>query len=183
MSTSTAFTAERLLAMPPDGKRYELVRGELRVMSPSGNEHGAVVVRLTWRLAKHVEENRLGIVFAAETGFVISQNPDTVRAPDIAFVSQARLDVVGEVDGYWPGSPDLAVEVTSPSDSFSNVEEKALGWLAAGSKIVWVVDPKQKNVTVYRSKDDIRVLDWDSELDATELLPGWKTSVAELFLK
>ena len=181
MSTSTQITAKQLLARRNDGNRYELVQGELRMMSPSGNEHGAVTARLTWRLAKYVEENGRGTVFAAETGFLISRDPDTVRAPDIAFVSKDRLDAVGKVKGYWPGAPDLAVEVTSPSDSFSDVEEKALGWLVAGSQIVWVVDPKQKNVTVYRNKDDIHVLGLDSDMEAGELLPGWRISISELF--
>jgi Uma2 family endonuclease len=181
MSTSTEITAVQLLAMPGDGNRYELVQGELRVMSPTGAEHGAVVARLTWRLAKHAEENRLGVVFGAETGFLLARNPDTVRAPDIAFVSQAQREAVGAVKGYWPGAPALAVEVTSPTDSFSDVEEEALGWLAAGSQLVWVVDPRQKNVTVYRRPDDIRVLGHDAELEAPELLPHWKVPVRELF--
>ena len=181
MSTSIEMTAEELLAMPRDGKRCELVEGELRVMSPAGNEHGAITVRLTWRLAKYIEQNHLGTVFAAETGFIVGRSPDTVRAPNIAFVSQTRLDATGDVEGYWPGAPDLAVEVTSPSDSFSEVEAKAPCWLAAGATLVWVVDPQQKNVTMYRSRDEIRVLDHDSELDAPELLPGWKVPLADVF--
>lgn len=87
-----------------------------------------------------------------------------------------------KIEGCWPGAPDLAVEVASPSDSFSDVEEKALGWLAAGSQIVWVVDPKRRTVTVYRGKDDIRVLGSDGEMDADALLPGRTVSVADLFL-
>ncbi len=109
--------------MPDDGFRYELVQGELRQMNPAGNVHGRVTMSVAWRLAHYVDENRLGTVYAAETGFRLSSNPDTVRAPDVAFVSRARVEAVGEVEGFWPEAPDLAIEVVSPGDSFAEVEE------------------------------------------------------------
>ena len=95
-------TADELFHMPDDGFRYELVQGELRRMNPAGNVHGRIAVRITWRLAQYVEENRLGTVYAAETGFRLASDPDTVRAPDVAFVSQARVEAVGEVEGSGP---------------------------------------------------------------------------------
>jgi Uma2 family endonuclease len=85
------------------------------------------------------------------------------------------------VDGFWPGAPDLAVEVDSPDDSFSAVEAKSLAWLAAGARVVWVVDPRQEHVTVYRSREDIVVLDRESALAAPDLLPGWQVRVGEIF--
>ena len=130
-------TAEQLAGMPRHGKRYELIQGALHMMSPSGNEHGRIAVRLTWRIAQHVEREDLGVVFAAETGFLLQTDPDTVRAPDLAFVTKTRRTEAGNVEGFWPGAPDLAVEVVSPSDSFSQVEEKALAWLTAGTRVVW----------------------------------------------
>src|SRR5215203_6228113 len=129
MSTHTGTTtADELYRMADDGLRYELVRGELRQMAPAGNEHGEITVRITWRLAQHVETHRLGVVFAAETGFRIGTDPDTVRAPAVAFVTRARIEQVGRVEGYWPGVPDLVVEVVSPNCRYTEVEEKTTGW-------------------------------------------------------
>ncbi|MHB8970056.1 MAG: Uma2 family endonuclease [Pirellulaceae bacterium] len=174
-------TAEQLAEVSQDGKCCELVQGELRMMSPAGNEHGRITVRLTWRIAQHVEREKLGVVFAAETGFLLHSDPDTVRAPDLAFVTKARQEQTGQVEGYWPGAPDLAVEVVSPNDSFSGMEEKALAWLAAGACVVWIVDPRQKHVTVYRDRDDIVVLEADAALAEPVLLPGWQVRVGEIF--
>jgi Uma2 family endonuclease len=132
-------SADELLHMPDDGFRYELVQGELRRMNPAGNVHGRVAMSFAWRLAQYVDENKLGTVYA-ETGFRLATDPDTVRAPDAAFVSRASNEAVGEVEGFWPESPDLAVEVISPGDNYADVEEKVFAWLDAGTKIV-VVNP------------------------------------------
>ncbi len=176
-------TAEELLRTPDDGFRYELVGGELRKMAPAGNKHGYLALRIASRLERHVEENGLGKAYAAETGFKLSSNPDTVRAPDAAFVSRARLDETGEVEGYWPGAPDLAVEVISPSDTHTEVVEKALAWLEAGCRMVLAVDPSRRTVTVYRALDDIRILTGEAGeiLDGADVVPGWSLPVAELF--
>jgi Uma2 family endonuclease len=174
-------TAEQLAGMSLAGQYCELIQGELRMMSPAGNEHGRITVRLTWRIAQHVEREELGVVFAAETGFLLHTDPDTVRAPDLAFVTKTRHEQTGKVEGYWPGAPDLAVEVVSPHDSFSEVEEKALAWLAAGACVVWIVDPRQKHVTVYRDRDDIVVLEAEVALSEPVLLPGWQVRVGEIF--
>ncbi len=174
-------TAEELLHMPDDGFRYELVRGELRQMNPAGNVHGRIVVRITWRLAQHVEENRLGTVYAAETGFRLSSNPDTVRAPDVAFVSRTRVEMVGEVEGFWPEAPDLAVEVVSPGDSFAEVEEKVFDWLDAGTKMVVVVNPRQRSATVYKSLSDITALAEADVLAGGDIVPGFELAVREIF--
>ena len=117
-------TAEDLLKMQDPGLRHELVKGELRTMSPAGHKHGKVTVKFTWRLAQYVEANNLGVVCAAETGFLLSSNPDTVRAPDVAFISRKRAEAIGDVDGYWPGAPDLAVEVVPPHDTYAEVEDE-----------------------------------------------------------
>lgn len=174
-------TAEELLRMPDDGFRYELVRGELRQMTPAGNVHGRVAMRIAWPLARHVEENQLGAVYAAETGFRIRRDPDTVRAPDVASVSQERLEAVGEVEGYWPGAPDLAVEVISPGDSHVEVEEKVFDWLEAGTKMVLTINPRKRSITVYRSLADITVLTEKDILDGADVAPGFRLAVREVF--
>lgn len=173
--------AEDLLRMPDDGFRYELVRGELRQMAPAGNVHGRIAMRVAWPLARHVEENRLGAVYAAETGFRIGRDPDTVRAPDVAFVSRKRLEEVGEVEGYWPGAPDLAVEVISPGDSHVEVEEKVFDWLEAGTKLVLTINPRKRSMTVYRSLTDITVLTDKDILDCADVVSGFRLAVREVF--
>src|SRR5919206_2667519 len=109
-------TAEELWRMPDDGQRHELIAGELTTMPPSGFEHGRLTARLTASLSRHVRTHGLGEVLAAETGFLLARDPDLVRAPDVAFVSRERVAAAGEVAGYCPGAPDLAVEVVSPND-------------------------------------------------------------------
>lgn len=167
--------------MPDDGFRYELVRGELRKINPAGNVHGYRAGRIFSRLEQHVDANGLGRAYIAETGFIIYSNPDTVRAPDAAFVSKERLEAEGEVEGYWPGAPDLAVEVVSPNDTHSEVTGKALEWLEAGCKMVLVVEPKRKTATVYRSREDIRILTEGDTVDGADVVPGWRLPVAEIF--
>lgn len=182
MATTThLITAEDLLRMPDDGLRRELVKGKLITMPPAGNVHGNQTMRLGWRLAQHVETNELGAVYAAETGFKLASNPDTVRAPDIAFVSKRRLEEVGEVEGYWPGAPDLAIEVISPHDTYADVEEKVAEYLEAGAQAVWVVNSRRRTVTMYRSPNDITMLTEHDTLDGGDVVPGFRCRVGEIF--
>jgi Uma2 family endonuclease len=182
MSTTAALmTAEELLRLPRGQFRYELINGELKRMSPTGHELGRITIRLAVPLAQHVRANQLGEVYAAETGFRLTSNPDTVLAPDIAFNYKKRVDEVGASKGYWPGAPDLAVEVLSPGDRPAHVASKVSEWLAAGSKQVWVVSPKLRTITLYRSLTDFTVLSERDTLDGGDLLPGFRLAVAEVF--
>ncbi len=174
-------TAEELFRKPDDGFRYELLRGELRKVVPAGEEHGYLAMEIGRLLGNHIKANRLGRVYAAETGFKISSDPDTVRAPDAAFVSRERLEEIGPVRGYRPGAPDLAVEVVSPNDTHAEVTGKALGWLEAGCRMVLVADPERRTVTVYRSRSDIRILTAEDTIDGADVVPGWSLPLAELF--
>jgi Uma2 family endonuclease len=180
-TTDRATTAGQLAALADDGQRYELVEGELQMMSPAGNVHGRIAARLTAILWNHVERHQLGVVYAAETGFLLSRDPDTVRAPDVAFIRQERLDQLEEVDGYLPLAPDLAAEVVSPNDSYTQVEEKARSWLRAGSSLVLVVDPGTRSVRVYQTEDHIEVLHEDDTFDAGAVAGGWELRVGDLF--
>ena len=183
MSTEVQLmTADELLIMPDDGFCYELIKGELIRMPPPGHIHGRVTMRIAGPLYQYVLSNKLGIVYAAETGFLIHQNPDTVRAPDAAFVERQRVDSAGEVEGYWVGAPDLAVEVVSPSDSVGYVEDKVEQWIEAGSRLVWVISPKLRTVTVYRSLADITILTEKDTLDGNDVVPGFQMSVSDIFV-
>lgn len=176
-STPHLFSAQDLFARPEDGLRHELVRGELRTMTPAGSEHGALGAHLLLRLGRVVEDHHLGRLFNADTGFVIARNPDTVRSPDVAFVTQSRLiDPLPE--GFYPGPPDLAVEIVSPSDRNSEVEEKAQDWLRAGCREVWVVRPRMQLISIFRG-GDARILE-AGEVVVSDLLPGFSCDVAAL---
>jgi Uma2 family endonuclease len=174
-------TAEELWELPDDGMRRELVRGDLREMTPAGWEHGRVAAAAGALLFAHTRETGAGAVCGAETGFVLARDPDTVRAPDAALVSRERVDAVGRVPKFWPGAPDLAVEVVSPEDRFGEVEEKALDWLAAGTVAVLVLDPERRTATVYRGAGDAHVHTTGDTLDLTDAVPGWRIAVSELF--
>jgi Uma2 family endonuclease len=172
-------TAERLLAAGDIG-RCELVRGELVMMSPAGSEHGWIVINVSTPLATFVRQHGLGRVFGAETGFRIGQDPDTVRAPDVAFVTAQRIgDRLAR--GFFPGPPDLAVEVLAPDDRAGEVLAKVQDWLDAGCRAVWVVDPRTRTVTVYRSRSEIVVLGASETIDGGDLLPDFRLPVGELF--
>ncbi|MGH8580107.1 MAG: Uma2 family endonuclease [Gammaproteobacteria bacterium] len=139
-------------------------------------------MNITTPLDIHVRANQLGRFYAAETGFQLTRNPDTVRAPELAFVSAERLSAVGEVEGYWPGAPDLAVEVISPSDSYADVEDKVFDWLTAGTRLVIVVNPRKCAVTLYKSLSEISVLTEGDTIDANDdVVAGWKLPVRNAF--
>ena len=172
-------TADYLLRTPDLG-RCELVRGELIRMSPAGSEHGSIIVNITIPLGIFVSQAGLGRVFGAETGFHIAHDPDTVRAPDVAFVATGRLPSPLP-QGFFPGPPDLAVEVVSPDDRDSQVQAKVQNWLEAGCRVVWLVDPRRQTVRVYQSGSEARVLRLSDTLSGEPLLPGFSLAVAEIF--
>ena len=174
-------TAEDLWKQVDDGYRYELVKGVIRRMPLAGFEHGIRSAKIGARLNAYVEKHKLGYVCGAETGFKISQDPDTVRAPDAAFVCQASIDEQGISKGYWDGAPDLAVEVISPGDTYTEVAEKVDEWLTAGCAMVWVVNPRRETIEVYRSPEDITVLRKDEILDGGDVIEGFQCPVRDIF--
>jgi len=182
-TTSTALmTAEELMQLPHgEGFRYELINGELeKTMSP-GLPHGRIAARLLVLLGNYIWDHGLGDVFAAETGFQLTYQPDTVLAPDVSFVSKERLEQVGETERYCPGAPDLVVEVLSPSDRPSKVNKKTLLWLSCGAKQVWIVNPKDHTVRIHRSPSDATTFSGADYLEAPDLLPGFRLSLDRIF--
>jgi Uma2 family endonuclease len=178
-SVQSITTAEQLLKAGDIG-RCELVQGELIMMSLAGANHGQIANSVAYVLTDHVERQKLGSVFAAETGFLISRDPDSVRAPDVAFVKVERLHLVPQ-RGYFPGAPDLAVEVLSPDDPASDVMAKVQDWLDAGTSAVWIVDPQCKTVTIHRRGAAVQMLRESDDLTADDLLPGFRVPVVEVF--
>jgi Uma2 family endonuclease len=179
--TGKSMTADELWRLPNDGQRHELVAGELRTMAPSGSEHGWIVVRVTVPLGQYVETHRLGLVYGAETGFLLARQPDTVRAADVAFVRRERVLAAGDVKGYWPGAPDLAVEVVSPSDLYTEVDQKVGEWLAHGTRLVVVVNPRRRTVSAHRPGQLVQVLTEGDVLDGGDVVPGWTLRVRAVF--
>jgi Uma2 family endonuclease len=173
------YTAEELLAHP-DRDRSELVRGTVRVSEPPGGVHGRVVTRLASRLAAHVEHHRLGVVLV-ESGYVLRRGPDTVRGPDISFVSAARMPPDGVPEAFIPGAPDLAVEVLSPDDHPAAVEEKVTDYLEAGARMVWLVDPRRRQVVVRYAAGPPRTCHLGVLLEGEDLLPGFACPIREVF--
>lgn len=186
MSTTTRLmTAEELFELPDtvqgSSRFYELIRGELRTMSPTGGTHGILVAELTTDLTIFVRAGNLGYVFGAECGFKLAGDPDTVVAPDISFVHRGRLDGVENVDKFLPLAPDLAIEVLSPSNTVAQIDEKIEELLAAGTEAVWIVNPKRRTITVYRARVAPQMWTEKQILEAGEPLPGFRLDLAKLF--
>lgn len=175
MTVVTSMTADELLRLPRDGWRYELVEGELRKMSPSGARHGRVAAEIVWSLMAQMKRQRSGAIYSSETGFRISRQPDTVRAPDAAFVRSGR---VTDSAGFFEGPPDAAFEVVSPGDTYTEIEEKTLQWLRAGVRVVVIVDPRTKTARVHRADGATNV---ENVIEIDDVIPGWRLSLAELF--
>ena len=180
MSTKTLLTGEDLWKIVADGSRYELSRGELVPLTPVGIRHATVVSNLDRMLGGYVKEKGLGVV-GTEGGFYLSRNPDTLRAPDVAFISKDRIAKEGIPEKFAEFPPDLAVEVLSPEDTASEIQKKVEEYLTAGVPLVWVVDPANQRVTVYRSLLDVKVLTADQELDGGPVLPGFRAPIKEIF--
>jgi Uma2 family endonuclease len=179
-TTGKLITAEEFFRMPepPDGSRQELVRGVIISLPREGGRHGACCSRVGRRLGNFVEDNRLGTV-TSRVGFLSERDPDTVRGPDLAFWSRERLPEVP--DGYIEVAPDLVVEVVSPSDHYSRVQTKVKHYLSHGVRMVWVVDPEERSVTVYRSRQQALILEEADTLGGEDVVPGFACRVGELF--
>src|SRR6266849_2216976 len=179
MSSKTLLTADELEQMPDDDSvRTELDEGELITMPPAAMDHGDCSIEIALALGGYVKKHRLGKVYSADTGFRLRD--DTVRAPDVAFVRQARIPSV-HGKGFGKGAPDLAVEVFSPSDSVRQLMRKVKQYFAAGCHTVWIVYPERREVQVLEATGADRLLRAGDNLEAPELLPGFSAPVQPIF--
>jgi Uma2 family endonuclease len=174
-------TVEDLYTMPDDGRKYELQGGILVSEPLPGFRHGRIAIGMAVLLSEHVEKTQLGVVIGNDSGFILSEDPDTVRGPDVAFVSRERVNAIGDPVKAFPGAPDLAVEVLSPSNTRASMHAKVADYLAAGSRRVWVVDPEARTVKVYASLLSPRELGPEDVLSGEDVIPGFEVVVGELF--
>ena len=187
MSTTTRLiTADELLVMSHRDEHgndclLELIRGEVRKMSPTGGTHGILCSELGAELRNFVRDNGLGAVFGAETGFLVERNPDSVLGIDAAYVSEERLKDVEDFDKFIPFAPDLAVEVLSPHNTVAEIDDKIGLYFAAGSRQVWIVKPQRRTVAVYSSPTVVRILSEQGRLEGGDILPGFGYELSELF--
>ncbi len=170
----TDMTLEDFLQSDLEG--YEYAKGELIPMAPPTMEHGEISMNLSFLLSLHVRENQLGRLYPADTDFKLGER---LVKPDIAFISTERLPKNRRQGS--PVAPDLAVEVVSPTDIQYRVTEKALAYLNAGTRLVWIIEPVGKTVTVYRSQTDIKTLTCENTLTGEDVVEGFSCPVAQLF--
>ena len=178
-TTTHLMTAEELFWLPDDGLRHELIKGELLTMSPPGEEHGVVTMNLSIPLGQFVKAHNLGVMYAAETGFKLESDPDTVMAPDIAFIRRDRVGIVSK--SYRSGAPDLVVEVLSPGERKTKVEQKTSRWLSLGALAVWLVSPQTGTVDVRFADGERRLFTEEDELIGDPVVPGFCIRVSEIF--
>jgi Uma2 family endonuclease len=178
MVATKVFTADDLLTMPGD---YELIRGELREVSPSSLEPTVITINVSSALFSHVRAHRLGLITSADGGFTLFPDRQSVVAPDLGFIRRERIPASFDRQHFFPGPPDAALEVVSPSDSYNEVSEKVQLYLEAGVRLIWVAIPKRRVVEVYRPGQARRILTENDELDGEDVIPGFRMPIREVF--
>lgn len=174
-------TLDDLYALSDDGRRHELQAGCLISEPLPGFRHGSIAAVVAQLLQNHVRARGLGVVLANDAGYVLARSPDTARGPDVSFVRRERLDEIADPSKLFPGPPDLAVEVVSPSQGRAELHAKVADYLAAGTRLVWVIDPGSEQIAVYRSLLAPRILRPEDLLDGEDVVPGFQVSVREIF--
>ncbi|HEY6803835.1 MAG TPA: Uma2 family endonuclease [Pyrinomonadaceae bacterium] len=179
MSTTThLITADELMRLPRNGNRYELLKGELLTMTPTGYEHSEIAANLITLLNNHVRKHDLGRIAGTDGGFILESDPDTVLAPDISFIKAGRL--INRPRNYARIVPDLVVEIISPGDRKRKVIEKAKQWLSFGVRSVWLVKPQDRTVEVFSPDGTTRILD-ETEILFDDVVPGLEIPVRVIF--
>ena len=182
IATGIRMTADELLRLPDDGKRYELIAGELHEMAPASGEHGYVGGRMARRIGAFLDQHPElgGEIFISEAGYRLARNPDTVRAPDLSYVAAARLPQA-RVRGFPEMAPDLVVEVVSPNDTASEIQAKVDEWLQAGALLVWVLYPSTRSAMAYQANGTAHLLHVEDSLRGDPVLPGFSCPLGDLF--
>ncbi len=178
MATKALLSLEEFDHLPDDGTQHELDEGELVTMPPPKARHGKTASRIYNRLLQHAQKS--GYEVQMEVAFVLQDDPPILRQPDVAMITKARFDEVGDHE-YYRGAPELAVEVVSPSEDYAELDRKVVQYLAAGSVLVWVVVRQNDHVRIFRADGTTTVKHGGETLDAPELLPGWSLPVSEIF--
>lgn len=185
MTTETTdakrMTAGDLLRLSGEGVRGELIRGVLCETLPTGQEHGEIVMNLGASLKNFIKPRKLGRLTGSDSGVWLERDPDTVREPDIAFFSSARMPLGMRVTGYAEVVPDLVVDVVSPNTSAREAHDKALMWLSYGVRLVWVVNPDERSVNVYSPGRAAFTLTDGDTLNGLDVLPGFTCAVGSVF--
>jgi Uma2 family endonuclease len=174
-------TAEELFASPEYEKHCELVNGELITMAPAGGEHGIITIHITLLVGDFIWKRRLGKCVAAETGFILSRHPDTVRAPDFAFIPKDRIPPEGISEKFLTLVPAIVIEVLSPRDHALGIADKIEDWVRFGVDEVWVVNPKLKTLTVHTATHDPHLLRVNDTFQGSPILPGFSLPIADIF--
>lgn len=168
----------RLEAVSDDEKVYEIIDGKPEEKIVGGARHGGIGMRLGARLTLFVEENQLGAIYGPDTTFKIGENQ---RLPDLAFVAADRIPPEGEPEGIWELAPDLAVEIVSPTDLYEKVIRKLVDYFAAGMRLVWLISPENRQLTVYTSPTQAIILTDEDELICDDVVPGFRCRLADIF--
>ncbi|HLZ44467.1 MAG TPA: Uma2 family endonuclease [Gemmatimonadales bacterium] len=179
MPSAVLQTAGDLLGFREPGKTAELVRGKLIVREPPSTSHGVIAGRLFFQVMEYARKHDLGAVIPQDTGFKIEHDPDTVRAPDVAFVTRERLTQIPDT-GYAALAPDWIAEILSPNDRPGEVLDKIGQWLSAGVRLVWVIDPQRRHARIYRSDGSIALVGPDDELDGEDVFPGLRCPLRDI---
>ncbi|NJP10443.1 MAG: Uma2 family endonuclease [Leptolyngbyaceae cyanobacterium RU_5_1] len=180
VTETKVWTDAEFMALPDDGGRYELVDGEVRTIGNSGMEHGNIGTFLGGALEFYVRPRKLGITCDSSTAFTLRS--ENKRSPDVSFISKERLKGVKRIPkGFFQGAPDLAVEVISPSNTFAELHEKLVEYFDNGCRLVWVVNPDERSILVYRQPEPDKLLKIIDTLDGEDIIPGFTLPVAELF--
>lgn len=180
--TKTLVTAEELWHLSAGDKKYELIKGDLKEMTPPGGTHGRIALKLGALLLDFVNSHKLGEVLV-ETGFKLASKPDTVRGPDVSFLSAEKLPAGGLPDGYISGAPDLAVEIVSPGDTASEIQDKVQDYLKYGSQLVWVIYPRQQMVMVHYPDGSAQTRHQADALDGETIIPGFSCPLSDIFFQ
>jgi Uma2 family endonuclease len=180
-NAAVGMTPEEFLRQYSDEPFVELVRGEVVPLSPTSVKHNQAESETSDQLKAFVKPGDLGVVWTGDAGFILERNPYTVRSPDVSFITKERYEKVKDLDGFFPGAPDLAVEILSLTDSMKATERKALMYLRAGASVVWILNPSDTSARVYRKDGTVQLLGPLDEIDAEPALPGFRCPVWKLF--